>query len=121
MIERLILAFLNLLVASLHLLLDDSVVCLLILIVGLVMISLLVVPAPVSQREHIVTQLQNEEREIQVAHIKVNVLQLLNVRGWWRHGLVIMLLLLLIIVIVIFLEIHFSPRIIVFFKFALHF
>lgn len=85
------------------------------------MISLLVVPAPVSQREHIITQLQDEEREIQVTHIKVNVLQLLNVRGWGRHCLVIVLLLLLIIVIVIFLEIHFSPRIIVFFKFALHF
>ena len=43
MIERLILSFLNLLVASLHLLLNDIVVRLLILIVGLVVVPLLVV------------------------------------------------------------------------------
>jgi hypothetical protein len=86
MIERLILSFLNLLVASLHLLLNDIVVRLLILIVGLVVVPLLVVAPSVPQREHIVTQLQDEEREVQVTHVKVNVLELLYIRGrGWCH------------------------------------
>ena len=75
MIEGLILPFLNFLIASFHLLLNGIIVSHLILIISLVMISLLVVvPASVSQGEHIVTQLQNEEREIKVTHVKVNVL-----------------------------------------------
>jgi hypothetical protein len=58
MIEGLILPFFNFLIASLHLLLNSIIVSHLILIVSLVMISLLVVvPASVSQREHIVAQL----------------------------------------------------------------
>lgn len=122
MIERLILSFLYLLVTSLHLLLDECVIRLLILIVSLVVITLLVVASSVPQGEHIVTQLQDEEREVQVTHVKVYVLELLDIRGrGWCHRLVIVLLLLLIIVIVVFLEIHFSPGIIVFFKFTLHF
>ena len=64
MIERLILSFLDLLVASLHLLLDECVIRLLILIVGLVVVPLLVVAPSVPQGEDIVTQLQDEEREV---------------------------------------------------------
>lgn len=84
MIECLILTLFNLFITSVHLLLNHLIVCLMILIVSLVVVSLLVVPATISQRENIIAQLQNEQREVQIAHIEVNVLQLFYIGRWRR-------------------------------------
>lgn len=72
--DSLIFPILNLFIASLLLLNDGLVVELLLLIIGLIVISLIVLIPAVSEREHIIPDLEDKYGEVQVAHIEVNML-----------------------------------------------
>ena len=74
MVECLIFALLYFLIASLLLLNKCLIIELLLLIVCLIMISLIILIAAVSQREHVVSDLQNEDREVQITHVEIYVL-----------------------------------------------